>query len=560
MTMPSCRAVWATALVVGAAMRLIGQEPAVNSTPINLPEFNVVGERELPPPETWYYTKISGQEVLSSASRRRTEEMARDITQLLHALELADTTLMPRQKVPLRIVISGRTDQFLSLAPQALESGETDPETAALGGPESPLYVINAGARNLERIINTADPDAEPGTSEADARGMNAVDAVRLLRAGYIRTVISQQRPPLPPWFIEGLTQVLTWTRITENSVTLGYIEDPNKTGAIGGKDLEPGRGNAANDFRRSPSQTRDSLSDSLDFNAALASSALFPMSELFSSDLRSFRGYENAYQLIRWKKQCHAFVHWGLFGDYGKHEKQFLAFMKRLQSEPMTERLFQESFGMNYSAGLAALRTHIEVTRVKVVGKRAGKGEKLPPAPKVEVREATLLEVARLKSIVYTAGGQPEKAREELILAYRRGERSADLVAELGLADLAAGKRDQALRHLALATKEKSTRTRAYLALARARLEDRLVKPQGKAGKLSYEQLLGVLEPLILARSQAPRSPEIYTLFAETWAQADVAPPPQHLALIDEGLKLFPQDTALRAAREKLGPTATAK
>lgn len=557
--MPLPRAVWATAWIVGAALRLTGQEKPVNAQPVNLPEFNVVGERELPPPETWYYTRIAGQEVLSSASRTRTADMARDITELLHALDLTGTTLLPKPKTPLRIVIVGRADEFATIAPHALESGEIDPESTTLGGPESPILVINATARAFDALDTPDSPDEEPGTETGKTPAMRAANAIRHLQISYFRAVLAQQRPVLPPWFIEGLAQVLAWVRITENSVTLGFIEDPNKTGQVGGIDRAPGR-RAMTDVSHESTALRDSLAFDLDFNAALAHSALLPMPELFTGDLRSFPGTANSARLVRWQKQCHAFVHWGLFGDYGKNQKQFLAFMQRLQTEPLTEKLFQENFGMNYTSALAALRTHVEMTRVTVVGVKADKGQKLPPAPSVEVREATPLEVARLKSILYTAGGQPEKAREELILAYRRGERSPDLVAELGQAELALGKRDRAAYYLTLATKAKTTRTRAYLTLARLRLEDWLAKPQGKEGKLSYEQLLGVLEPLLLARSQAPRTPEIYRVFAEAWTRADSPVPPQHLALVDEGVALFPDDGALREARARLGPTATGK
>jgi hypothetical protein len=374
---------------------------------------------------------------------------------------------------------------------------------------------------------------------------------------GYLRTRLAQPRPPLPPWLIEGVAQVLAWARITETSVTLGQVEDPNETGAIGRPDATPGRV-AQGDLRHIPTLFRDSLSDQLDFNAALAHSALFPLEELFTGDLRQFPGTENAARLLRWKKQCHAFVHWGLFGDLGRNSSAFLTFTRRLRTEPLTEKLFQECFGMNYAAGVQALRVHVENTRSKVHGVKVDKGEKLPPAPPVEVRSATLLEIARLKAHAYAAGGQLDRAREELILAYRRGERSPDLVAELGTVEHALGQRDRAAHYLALAVSAKTARTRAYLTLAQLRLEDRLAKPQGAGGKLSYEQLLGVLEPLILARAQAPRSPEVYTLFADAWAKTAATPSAQHLALVDEGVKLFPDDTALREARARLGPTAT--
>ncbi|MBI2512008.1 MAG: hypothetical protein HYV96_08515 [Opitutae bacterium] len=558
MSMPLLRAVWATALIVGAAMRLSGQDRPVNTTPVNLPEFNVVAAHELPPPETWYYTKIAGQEVLSSTSRQRTEQLANDLTHLLHALELSGTRLLPATAAPLRIMITGGMDQFVSLAPRALESGTEDPETAVLGQAEQPILVINAAAHAFDFADAGQDNLTESETAEGAVPAMRAANTTRNLQLGYLRVRLAQPRPPLQPWLIEGVAQVLAWTRITETSVTLGQVDDPNETGAIGSTDREPGRVSQG-DLQHRATHFQDSLSDQMDFNAALAHSALFPLEEMFAGDLRKFPGTENASQLLRWKKQCHAFVHWGLFGDLGRNSSQFLTFTRRLRTEPLTEKLFQECFRMNYAAAVGALRVHVESTRSKVHGVKANKGEKLPPAPTVEVRPATLLEIARLKSIAYASSGQLDRAREELILAYRRGERSPDLVAELGTVERALGHPDRAAHYLTLAMKARTTRTHAYLALAQLRLDERLAKPQGKDGKLSYEQLLGVIEPLLLARTQAARTPEIYMLFADAWMKTAAAPPTQHLAFVDEGVRLYPDNTALRDARALLGPTATA-
>lgn len=556
MPTPLVRAVWATALVLGAAMRLSGQEKPANWIPVNLPEFNVVADRELPPPETWYYTRIAGQEMLSSASPSRTEQLAQSLADLLHALELSGTRLLPATPPSLRIVITGQVEHFTSLAPHALESGTEEPESASLGRPEQPVLVINAAAHALDFERSRQDP-AQLDSEDAAQPAPRAANATRNLQLGYLRAALAQPRPPLPAWLVEGVAQVLAWARITENSVTLGQVENPNERGTLGGTDREPGRV-VMGDLRYLPTRFRDSLSDQLDFNAALAHSALFSLEEMFAGELRKFPGTANAPQLLRWKKQCHAFVHWGLFGDYGRNSAPFLTFTRRLRTEPLTEKLFQECFGMNYAAGVNALRVHVENTRSKVQGVKVAKGEKLPPAPRVEVRPATLLEIARLKSHAYAASGQLDRAREELILAYRRGERSPDLVAELGIVERALGRPDRAAHYLALAISAKTTRSPAYLALAQLRLEERLAKPQAKNGLLSYEQLLGVIEPLLLARTQAVRTPRLYTLLAEAWSKTAATPSPQHLAVIDEGVSLFPEDAALREARARLGPTAT--
>jgi hypothetical protein len=521
---------------------------------VELPTYTVTTERELPPPENWYYTRIGGQEVLSSASRRRTEEMARDITQLVHALDLTGSSLVPKPKVPLRIVIAGQPDQFLNLAPHAQESGETEPESADLGGAESPVLVINATAHSLDATTAPDAAEVEPGTAEASTPTLRAANAIRRLQVGYFRALLAQQRPPLPPWFIEGLAHVLAWVRITESSVTLGFVEDPNKRGEIGGIDREPGR-RRLGDVRHESTALRDSLAYDLDFNAALAHSALFSMPELFSSDLHTFPGTGNAAQLVRWQKQCHAFVHWGLFGDYGRNEKPFLAFMKRLQTEPLTEQLFQECFGMNYQAALATLRNHVEMTRVTFVGVKVDRGQQLPPAPTVEVREATRFEVARLKSIAYTAGGQPGKAREELVLAYRRGERDPTLLADLGLAELAANDPERARKFLEAAFAGKTVGPRAHVELARLRFAEALARPAAPDGRLDAAQVAHVLEPLKLARSQPPPLPETYRLLGAVWQAGAVAPGPAQRLLLDEGARLFPRDAELEKLRAALPP-----
>jgi hypothetical protein len=550
------RAIWAVALIAGAGAQLPAQTPAAAPT-ITLPDFNIYAERELPPAETWQYTRVAGQEVLSAVSPSRTEELARNLSDLLHALQLSGTRLFPTTPATLRIVIVDGTEQFAALAPRAMESGTEDPETAVLGRPEQPVLVVNAAAHALD-FSRTKQEETLEAETDAALPALRTANAIRRLQLSYLRARLAQTRPPLPPWLIEGVAQVLAWARITETSITLGQVENPNEADLIGKPDGVPGRVTQG-DLRHIPTHFRDSLSDQVDFNAALARSALFTLEELFAADLRQFPGTENADRLLRWKKQCHAFVHWGLFGDYGRNSAQFLTFTRRLRDEPLTEKLFEECFGMNYAAGIQALRIHIENTRSKVHGVKTNQGEKLPPAPPVEVRPATLLEIARLKSHAFAAGGQLERARDELIFAYRRGERSPDLVAELGLVERALGRRDRAAHYLTLATAAKATRTLPYLALAELRLQERLAKPQANNGKLSQEQLFGVLEPLLLARTQAPRSPEIYRLFADAWEKTAATPPPQHVAIIDEGLALFPNDTELREARKRLEPAAPA-
>lgn len=521
--------------VLGPA--LTGQE-AVNSTPVTLPDFNVYGERELPPAESWLYARIDGFEVLSNASASRTADLATELQRYAYALNLVWPGARPTGPAA-ALVICGADRQFDAFLPADLRGGERAFTTFHRRGREFSALVLDEQTRTLslamdEVATTTTAPAATGGSSdelesETTEAGVDVgfqIDPQQQLLRQYVHYVLAGLNPPPAPWLAEGLAQLCGNLRITTTEISLGRVENPNETTA--------GRTDR-------------------DFNAALANKALLPMAELFAvapGSATASNPLDN-----RWAKQCYAFVHWGLYGDLGRNQKNFIRFLVRADREGLSEKLFQECFQQDYAAMLQTLRTHIEQTRSKVGGVRAAPGEKIPWPPKVEVRAATEAEIARLKSEVFTLTGQPERAREALILAYRRGERDADLLGQLGLAELAAGETARARRFLEAAARAQSKRPRAYLALARLRFDERLARPQAGDGRLSYEQLLGVLEPLLAARQLTPRLPETYELFATAWSRCATPPPAPHLAVVDEGLKLFPDHAALRAARAALDP-----
>ena len=54
------------------------------------------------------------------------------------------------------------------------------------------------------------------------------------------------------------------------------------------------------------------------------------------------------------------------------------------------------------------------------------------------------------------------------------------------------------------------------------------------------------MLAPLFTARSQLPPLPEVYELIADVWAHSAVPPTPGHLAVLSEGVSLFPRRPSL--------------
>jgi len=88
--------------------------------------------------------------------------------------------------------------------------------------------------------------------------------------------------------------------------------------------------------------------------------------------------------------------------------------------------------------------------------------------------------------------------------------------------------------------------RPRAYLELARLRLDESLAAPAGADGKLSPAQVAAILDPLYTARAQPPPMPEVYALIAKVWRHSASPPKPEHLNILLEGTLFFPKDTDL--------------
>jgi len=132
-----------------------------------------------------------------------------------------------------------------------------------------------------------------------------------------------------------------------------------------------------------------------------------------------------------------------------------------------------------------------------------------------------------------------------------------------MGVTESALNHADRARELLEPAVKAGVRRPSAYVELARLRLADVHRQTFGD-GKLGAAQLSAVLTPLFEARKQPPALPETYELIAAAWAQSAVAPTPDNLAVLDEGIRAFPRDSTLLYNAAQLyrqagaAPTAT--
>lgn len=519
--------------ITGSLCLFLSAQETAPGAPIELPKYTVTAERELPPPESWHYARIPGFEVLSNASAGKTRDLLNNFQRFANAVDLVWPGMVPRNAAPAALIICGAGDQFGAFLPEAARRTERATVSITLRTREQAAIVLD----QQTKVLNLATVDgieAAAAAEAVDADGITsgtggnpgfAVDAYQQLYREYLRFLLTNSGTKPPAWFAEGLAQLFMAMQITESSITLGKLEDPNSTTA------------AAGVGRAAPVEDRD-------FNAALAKRALLPWAEVFAVEADSATA-RNPLDST-WAKQCYAFVHWGLYGNEGKHQKDFFTFVSRLDRETLSESLFKECFKMDFKEMLQEMRNYIEFTRHKVAGVQAAKGQKIPEPPPVTVREATEAEVGRLKGETLLLAGWRETAHTTLLIPYLRGSRDPALLAALGIAEAGNGDPAKARKLLEAAVAAHVVRPRACVELARLRLSDARAHPEGAAGKHSVKQTAAVLEPLFAAHQQPPALPELYELMAEAWTASEAAPTAAQLAALDEGVRLFPRHTAL--------------
>jgi tetratricopeptide (TPR) repeat protein len=297
-------------------------------------------------------------------------------------------------------------------------------------------------------------------------------------------------------------------------------------------------------------------------FNVALRRRALIPLDKFFSVSADSSTA-KNPLGNNRWAKQAYAFVHLCLYGENGRFQQAFGQFTQRLGKEPISEALFKECFKMSYQDMLLELRGYISFTNhtYKQFKLKSG-GQPLGGAP-AALRDATQAEIGRIKGDAQRLAGQTERALDSYRMAYARGERDPALLAALGSAEAAAGQTERALALMETAAKTGLSRPSAHVELARLRLAGAKAKPAGGDNRLSDAQMTSVLEPLFKARQLRPPLPETYEIIAEAWLVSATTPKAEHLAVLVEGIRLFPRDNPqfLRLAQLhlRIGDQATA-
>ncbi len=265
------------------------------------------------------------------------------------------------------------------------------------------------------------------------------------------------------------------------------------------------------------------------------------------------------------WAAQAELFVRWGLDAEKQTLRPAFWRFVERCAVESPSEALFRECFGFDFAAAQTQLAAYL-ATAVR-------RGPRFEPArrpklPAWELRNASDVEIARIKGdmerleVPYVknlsaelAPKYLEQARRTLRRAYDRDAREPGLLAVMGLCEVDGGNDAGAHELLESAARLGPLRPRANYELGRLRLAAARAAAGAPDGRLSVNQTAEVLQPLFAARQGEPPLPEVYEAIADTWAATSATPTRGHLAVLDEGVRLFPRRLPLvfRAAELNL-------
>ncbi len=357
----------------------------------------------------------------------------------------------------------------------------------------------------------------------------------------YFHFMLSSRTPTLPAWFVAGMAE-LYQNAILESvppgrSTSSAAVDDPPlPEGVLALRPAQWGTEAETQGLKRNPSQEAEFL----------------PMHALFGTPPDAA---VDPVREARWRQQAALFIRWALDGGPQHPQREALwRFVRRGCVEPVSEAVFADCFG----TGLVEAENHLrDYLQVAIRRRTYLRTEGTYDPPVATLREATESEISRLKGrldrleIAYVRDHCPEltpryinQARRTLQKAYAKGERDPRLLAELGLCECEAGDDVAARSFLEAAVAGKVVHPRAYCELARIYYQELLARPD--AARLTIAEAGRVLQPVALALKQSPPLAEAYDLIAEVWLRAEGRLIPAQLAVLDEGLRLFPDHVRL--------------
>lgn len=486
----------------------------------------------------WLYVNAGGTEFLSRCSAATTRQFIEAILarqQLVRVL--VPEEFLAQTDVPAVCILYAQDlQQTVSVDIQReLQAAQPDDNATGRGGaPRADRVNIAPNMRLMDRDMHATIAYIDESLFETSTLS---------LAPGHVRYLVQRRLPELPAWLVDGIER--TWRGIDPVAEPITF------------------RPLVWNDQRESAALARD----------ATRPRAVLPASELFAAD--AARAAERPHprrSATRASTQA-LFLRWATLSGPATR-RAFWEFAARAAEAPVTEEMFEASFGFGFSELRDRLSDYLpeavrETTRI-----RPGR---LPPLPRVELERATRNQIARVRgewerlAIGYVQRWLPQvrepyiaQARRTLRRAFDAGDRDPRLLATLGLCEIDAGNEAGAREFLEPAVALGAIRPRAHYELARLRFTE-LQRGTPETKSFSFTELAPIFEPLRRAMTQTPPLPEIFTLLANAWARCETAPNPEEFAELEMGARLFPRRAtvaypiALALARHGKQPEAAA-
>ncbi len=494
---------------------------------VALPPF-IVEEATKGPP--WRYAEIPGFEILSRCNDQMTRELAAAHYRLHRLLALMlPESLQVGFSVPKKLIFYDASLQPAASQEVIADMLSRQPKDAAPPADSFPLGARGIRFQPAQRRysfmpnLRLWDTDAmavfaivEPGDTNFDQMA---------LTSDYVAYLLRNRVPALPAWFVNAILSLHARVEFRGDELIL-------------------------------PAATwvSDDATAALKKDPKTATAAL-PLRDLLTGAVPG-RDEEAGARLRLWTSEATMFVRWALDGsDPARHEALW-KWVERSSAAGTSDALFQECFGADFAAIQEQLTAYLPVAARKSLRLHLAESAK-PPA--LLLHDAREEEIDRIKGdwerleIGFVRNKIPEvvpkyleQARHTLMHAYNDGERDPGLQAVLGLCEVDAGDDAGARGYLEAAAAGGVVRPRAWYEVARLRFADHRAHPEGPDGKLSIAQAADVLTPLFKARSERPPLGEVYELIAAVWLHCAVRPARGHLAVIDEGVRLFPRRVEL--------------
>ncbi len=529
---PPPRALAWAALLALSAVAAPRSGAAEDPGAVALPPF-IVEELAKGPP--WRYGEAMGFEVLSRCADGTTRRVV-DAHFQLHSLlgEILPPALRLKLSVPPALVLYDEELQPAASQEVIRQMLKTQPAT-----PDADFLAMAGGGFRGRGSVPEATPARRysflPNLRLWDRDSMTVFMIVRrddfdgdrlALTHDYVSFMVKSRMPTLPPWFVQGFLAFYRQVKFDGGRLEVDPLEWISRS---------------QTDALKADPKTAVPVPPLGDFLALRPAPVPAP----------------HAVEPLKvWTAQAELFVRWGLDAEKQSLRPAFWRFVERCAVAAPSEALFRECFGFDFAAAQTQLAAYLTTAVRRGLRFEPARRPKLPAW---ELRNATDVQIARLKGdmerleVPYVknlsaelAPKYLEQARRTLRRAYDRDAREPGLLAVMGLCEVDGGNDAAAHEFLESAARLGALRPRANYGLGRLRLAAARAAPGAADGKLSVNQTAEVLQPLFAARQGEPPLPEVYEAIADTWAATSATPTRGHLAVLDEGVRLFPRRLSL--------------